>query len=61
MAMEDLKDDFGGWLDSQINELDAIISDIKKGGDWVTPIKHFEQRKLALSLARSEFWDVLAR
>lgn len=61
MAKEDLKSDFGGWLDAQITELDKIIVGIEHGGDWTTSIEIYKARRFALSIARCEFWEVLAR
>lgn len=60
MASSDLKDDFGGWLDAEINQLDEIIKTYHEE-DWERPLAHFEQRRFALSLARCEFWEVISR
>lgn len=62
MSQMDLKGDFGGWLDAQIKELDINIAQIDGGDDsWAVPRETFVQRRLALSLARCEFWEVIAR
>jgi len=61
MATSDLKGDFGGYLDAQIDHITAIIEDIDKGGDWITPRQIYVGMRLALQDARKEFWQVIER